>query len=65
MTRDPVRIPSRRVAAQWHEGLTTIATYVLPVFTLEGRRVVPLENAQFLRDTARQALDGTLIVGDE
>ncbi len=40
------------------EALKTIAGYVLPVYTIDGKKYVKFEHADFLRKTAQQALDG-------
>lgn len=38
------------------EVLQDIANYMLPVYTFDGKKYVPVENAKFLRSQARQAL---------
>ena len=41
------------------EALHNIASYSLPVYQHDGKKMVPLENADYLRTMAKEALAGT------
>lgn len=43
------------------EVLRDISLYTFPIYTFEGKKYVPLENAIFLRDEAKKVVDKTKV----